>query len=536
MATPRSVSFAAAVAIGALILLVPAVLSGRPFIFYDTWVFYMWGHDVIAALGHPWPVHGAFPAGRNLWASEVVSALPAVVDETQFRLTLSAIGSRSAFYAVPVALLRWVWLAAAAQALVVSACLEVLTRAAGLRRPAFLAIMAALTAATTLPFFTAFIMPDVFTALAIVAAGTLFFFPHALSRIATWSLSALIAYAVTAHTSNLLVVAAAVVVGALLIAWTTTIREGLRRAIPGGAALLAGVAMTMAGGQVLAQEFGHPIRNPPFLLARVLVDGPGLAYLEQVCPDAGYVSCELVDRQREQKLYSEGFMWPHVGIFPFSPRHDPARREQFYAEQWRIVLGTIEHDPIGQASASAKNALWQLVMFKVRPEMNDALVDVLRLPLRRAGITASLTPNVDACLAGDGQGCNLTVRGWMWRYLQLWQHAVVALASLLIAYRLLPGLASGFRQPALSRDQLFALFACCLVVTNAVVCGVLSGPYNRYQARVVWLIPLASMLLESCGGVLARVEIFRPVPGREPRAPDDSGRRTGGDVHPRLLA
>src|SRR6476646_1931414 len=196
MTIPRRVSLAASVAIGAVILLVPAMLSGRPFIFYDTWVFYMWGRDVIAAAGHPWPVHGAFPAGRSLWASEVVSALPAVVDETQFRLTLSAIGSRSAFYAVPVALLRWVWLAAAAQALLASACLEVLTRAAGLRHTAFLAIVAALTAATTLPFFTAFIMPDVFTALAIVAAGTLFFFPYALSRTATWSLSALIAYAV----------------------------------------------------------------------------------------------------------------------------------------------------------------------------------------------------------------------------------------------------------------------------------------------------------------------------------------------------
>ena len=120
--------------------------------------------------------------------------------------------------------------------------------------------------------------------------------------------------------------------------------------------------------------------------------------------------------------------------------------------------------------------------------------------------------------------------------LQLWQHAVVALAALLIAFRLLPGLAGGFRQPTFSREQLFALFACCLVVANAVVCGVLSGPYNRYQARVVWLIPLASMLLESRSGVLAHIEMFRQVPAREPRRPVDSSRRTGGDVHPRLPA
>ena len=73
-------------------------------------------------------------------------------------------------------------------------------------------------------------------------------------------------------------------------------------------------------------------------------------------------------------------------------------------------MGAIEHHALGQAKASLTNAFWQLVMFKLRPEMNDALVETLRMPLRRAGITASLTPNVEVCQEGDGHACNRAIR------------------------------------------------------------------------------------------------------------------------------
>ena len=35
------------------------------------------------------------------------------------------------------------------------------------------------------------------------------------------------------------------------------------------------------------------------------------------------------------------------------------------------------------------------------------------------------------------------------------------------------------------------------VVLNAAVCGMLSGPEDRYQARVVWLVPLLALIASS---------------------------------------
>ena len=137
--------------------------------------------------------------------NRIVSAFPAFVDVTQFRLTLSAIGSRSAFYAIPVYLLGSVWAAAAAQAALVSGVLDVFVRAVGWRhRMAFIGLVVVLTLTTALPFFAAFIMPDIFTGLSIIAAGLLLFFFDRLSTFARWALAAVIAYAMGAHNSNAL--------------------------------------------------------------------------------------------------------------------------------------------------------------------------------------------------------------------------------------------------------------------------------------------------------------------------------------------
>ena len=35
------------------------------------------------------------------------------------------------------------------------------------------------------------------------------------------------------------------------------------------------------------------------------------------------------------------------------------------------------------------------------------------------------------------------------------------------------------------------------VALNAAVCGILSGPFARYEARVLWLVPAAALLLHA---------------------------------------
>lgn len=142
-------------------------------------------------------------------------------------------------------------------------------------------------------------------------------------------------------------------------------------------------------------------------------------------------------------------------------------------------------------------------MFKIRPEMDHALNETLRVILRRAPITAAITPSVDVCLEGDGSRCNLLLHGRMWRWLQLWHHLVVAIAGLLIVLRLGP-IALRRDWPSLGRDGWFAIYTAILVIANAAIGGILSGPFNRYQARVIWVIPVVALIVEGCHGLLGR--------------------------------
>jgi peptidoglycan/LPS O-acetylase OafA/YrhL len=45
------------------------------------------------------------------------------------------------------------------------------------------------------------------------------------------------------------------------------------------------------------------------------------------------------------------------------------------------------------------------------------------------------------------------------------------------------------------RLLLAVVLVVALLVVNAAVCGALSGPFARYQARMVWLFPMAAGLL-----------------------------------------
>ncbi len=51
-----------------------------------------------------------------------------------------------------------------------------------------------------------------------------------------------------------------------------------------------------------------------------------------------------------------------------------------------------------------------------------------------------------------------------------------------------------WRDPAL-RTRATVVLMVLAVALNGAVCGVLSGPFARYEARVLWLIPAAALLL-----------------------------------------
>jgi hypothetical protein len=221
---------------------------------------------------------------------------------------------------------------------------------------------------------------------------------------------------------------------------------------------------------------------PPFLVARVIEDGPGYRYLKATCPGNGFAVCQFLDRL---PMNSDEFLWAarnrpgsgRPGVFAEAP---PETKRQLAAEQLPLVLNVLRFDPTGEALAGLRHALRQLTLtglsefqytdeekqfFEYKVPVSDLL------PLRGSAAYQGTVP----------------IRGF-----EALQLGVVVAAAIFLVVALVRSSASVTQTLGAA-----ALTAWILVgmLVNGVVCGVLSGPHDRYSVRVLWLLPFAALLV-----------------------------------------
>jgi hypothetical protein len=484
---------ALAIALGAAMLLWTAALDGRPTVFTDTALYYSQGAYLFEALGLVSPAATGLPAGDP-------TALPAVAGTPSVSAAID--GARSVLYGAPLYALQrlgGLWLVAGVQALAVAGVLYLLWRTAAPRAPrwGYLALMAGLALLSPLADFTSFAMPDVFAGVAGCATLLLLIWRDRLGLGALLAALALAAYGFAVHRSNLVVgVGVAGLALPLLrlggLAWS---RAAGRAALVVAAAAAAYLAGAIAEAPVQARA-GEPIGSPPFLSARVIADGPGRSFLRRDCtgPHAPFELCAYRDRPMktaDQVLWS---IHRASAVFLADP---PAGRIAMERQDARFALDATLADPLDEAAAAARNAAEQFVEVHAddprRPQgfyIHDAYWRATSLA--RLEPDPAACPTVKACRPRLGRTVSaaLVVLG-----LSAAGAVVVAVAArrdvrAVLLDRLRPG-------PADDRVRLLQALALvvALLVLNAVVCGALSGPFARYQARVVWLFPASAALL-----------------------------------------
>jgi heme A synthase len=72
-----------------------------------------------------------------------------------------------------------------------------------------------------------------------------------------------------------------------------------------------------------------------------------------------------------------------------------------------------------------------------------------------------------------------------------WIHVPVALVSMLLVVVVL---AIAIRRRRLDDLALLAATVSLALLGNAFVCGVISGPHDRYGARIVWIATLVALI------------------------------------------
>jgi hypothetical protein len=335
----------------------------------------------------------------------------------------------------------------------------------------YLAIVAFLSLGTTLSWYVSLIMPDILGPLLYLSVFLLVFAPDTLSRQHRWSLFALIAWAAASHITHLLLAVGLLLLLATLVLLRRTSRTQRLRSLGFAACALA--VSTCATLALHGYLYGKPSLNgerPPYLMARLLADGPARQYLEQNCSHLQWVICQDVSRLPTN---ADDFIWEAGGIWDTA---SPAKQQQLLQEEMPLVLATLRAYPREQISRSAHNFLDQLQIFGI--EDLDASSWVLdqfstTLPNQRAAYLASRQQRNELPI-----DLVTSIQNWI---------VVASLTLIAISFAIL-----WRRWP--SRLVWLSVIVVAILLANALLSGVLSMVDDRYQARVVWLLPLLAIL------------------------------------------
>lgn len=487
----RRAKASACVLLGALMLMSTAIAGGRPSVFFDTDGYYLMGENVAQVLKR---LPAAFMGDHKALTTPVS-------DDDQ--IDVAIMGARSPVYGFFLFILdrmAGVWAVAAAQALICAWAVYLLWKAATPGSPlwTYLALMGGLTVGSTLPLFATFIMPDVFAGVAAAGFVLLTVFWDRLVRAERLIVFLILAFAYVVHTSHMLTALATMPLAALLL-WR--LRAPAAKVVRGFVVVAAAMGLSLAAAKAynvsFAMRTGSALHRPPFLMARVLADGPGRAYVQKVCkgPDKPFVICRSVQAPLTR---SDDILWEESPLLgAFNALKSPDLQLKMEAEEWAFVKGAVLNDPWGQASASMGNWLDQLTRISSHDPLRDPR-QFLANEYWKTTRLVELIPNARECKP-IGPGCKPPFDMQLTKH---WHEAVIVLSLLFLAWRLSrPDVLAdlGDRKSPWSRRStqivVATLILMGMVVLNAGVCGVISGAFSRYQARIVWLAPAAAGLI-----------------------------------------
>jgi len=386
-------------------------------------------------------------------------------------------GVRSFFYSLGILPFHWnisPWPVVALQCLLVAWIVWLLVRAFQARSVSsrrivapYLILILFLSLLTSASWYASFIMPDILGPLAYLAIYLLAFARDTLSRAERWGLYLIAIWGITAHASHLLLAAGLWV---LLVLFAAFERRPFWRRVRSLGEVAAIIAVAALAQMALhGYLYGKPSLNgirPPYLMARIVADGPGRWYLEKNCPRLQWAVCSHLSQFTDNP---DDFLWETNGGYESA---SDAERTQMEQEEMPLVLATVRAYPLQQLSRSTADFWDQVLHFGVYGfDSNDWMLQQFDEVLPRAKASYLGSRQAHEALPLD-----------LFTEIQWWT-IVTSLAAITVLIPLL------WRRHS-PRLAGLTLVVIATVVANAGVTGVLSVVDDRYQCRVIWLLPL----------------------------------------------
>ncbi|WP_414641386.1 hypothetical protein [Bradyrhizobium sp.] len=355
------------------------------------------------------------------------------------------------------------WLDLGIQALATLWLLQLTLRVFGIVGPLrTLGLALALVVTTALPWLASMLLTDIFAGLSILSLFLLVLHDDKLSRLERFSLFVFTAFAAATHSATL-----AVLLGLCCTGWLARpFLNGRIAIVPlarGTLTAVAGAGMLLAANFALSGELAWTPGGYGVAFGRMLQDGIVTRYLRDHCPQAKLKLCPYRD---QLPATADEFLWGK-SMFNTLGRFNGLNDEMGF-----ITLHSLAEYPLWQAEAAIMATGIQLISVGTGEGTNGWI------PHTYGIIEHYIPAQVKAMRAAHQQhwDLNFTVINWL--------HIPVALASMLLAFGIF---ANSIWRRRIDDVALLAGTVSLALLGNAFVCGVLSGPHDRYGARMVWV-------------------------------------------------
>lgn len=241
-----------------------------------------------------------------------------------------------------------------------------------------------------------------------------------------------------------------------------------------GPAVMAGMAQASYAYAVIGRLTPSPAA-PMFLLARVIYDGPGRAYLDEACPTKAYFLCSHRTELTGNWNY---FLWDSRS--PLRAMTKSLHERAMLDEASAIVRGTVHAHPAEVASMAARDAVEQFVQFRTVDQYCPCLTGKISLVIEE--LFKQEFSQYRYSLQNRGE--------IPWDVINTLHITVVILSTITI----IGALICNGRRIGAEAVSAIAVISWSLLL-NATIMGALSGVNDRYQARIIWLVPMMALAL-----------------------------------------
>jgi hypothetical protein len=362
------------------------------------------------------------------------------------------------------------WINLGIQALATLWILQMTLCVFGVYRPLRLAAVSTVLILTTaLPWLASMLLTDIFAGLSVLSLFILVVHGDKISVIEKVSLFAFTSFAAATHSATL-----AVLLGLCGAGWIA--RPFLRAPnavsglVQGSLTIVAGAAMLLSANFALSGELAWTPGGYGVAFGRMMQDGIVARYLRDHCPQANFKLCPYRD---QLPATADDFLW---GKSMFNTL---GRFKGLNDEMGFIVTHSLAEYPRWQAEAAIAATAQQLVHVATGEGTNGWIPHTYGIIERY--IPAQLKP----MRAAHQQHWDINFAAVNWL------HIPVALVSMALVFAMF-GLAIWRRE--FDDLTLLAGTVSLALLGNAFVCGVISGPHDRYGARMVWVATLVVLI------------------------------------------